>query len=187
MSAMAARSLKMFRGPDNKRHFEEFMIGVTGEEGRFMFQSPKSLGFFILCRELLGIVPGFFSPTANLNTTGACALIVVVMTHVLGVKFHGIKYIKHFMGPRVVAHTAYLPIEIVGHLSRVLSLSNPSFRKFYSGETSALAILFFSPRRGMYLAPVPMMILGLFTGFIQAFIFCLLAMMYFAGAIEHAH
>ncbi len=190
LSALGVRSLKMV--PEGGQNFfelvitgiEDFMIGITGEEGRFMFPLIASLGFFILCSNYLGVIPGFFSPTANLNTTLACALIVVVMTHVLGVKFHGIKYIKHFMGPVWWLVPLILPIEIVGHLSRVLSLSIRLFGNVF-GEELVLAILFFLA--GLYLAPVPMMFLGLFTGFIQAFIFCLLSMMYFAGAIEHAH
>src|SRR5208283_2961229 len=83
LSALAARSLKMV--PEGGQNFfelvitgiEDFMISVTGEEGRFMFPLIASLGFFILCCNYLGMIPGFFSPTANLNTTAACALIVV--------------------------------------------------------------------------------------------------------------
>jgi F-type H+-transporting ATPase subunit a len=132
----------------------------------------------------MGMVPGFFSPTASLNTTGACAVIVVVFTHLIGIKFHGAKYIKHFMGPVWWLVPLILPIEIIGHLARVLSLSIRLFGNVF-GEELVLGILFFLV--GLYLAPLPMMFLGLFTGFIQAFIFCLLSMMYFAGAIEHAH
>src|SRR5208337_3240808 len=190
LSALAVRNLKMV--PQGGQNFfemvitglEEFMIGVTGEEGRFMFPLIASLGFFILCCNYLGMIPGFFSPTANINTTAACALIVVVMTHVLGVKFHGVKYIKHFMGPVWWLTPLIFIIELIGHVARVLSLSIRLFGNIY-GEELVLGILFFLA--GLYLAPVPMMFLGLFTGFIQAFIFCLLSMMYFAGAIEHAH
>ena len=190
LSALAVRSLKMV--PEGGQNFfemvitgiEDFMIGVTGEEGRFMFPLIASLGFFILCSNYLGMIPGFYSPTANLNTTAACALIVVVMTHVLGVKFHGIKYIKHFTGPVWWLIPLMFPIEIVGHIARLFSLSIRLFGNVF-GEELVLGILFFLA--GLYLAPLPMMLLGLFTGFIQAFIFCLLAMMYFAGSIEHAH
>ncbi|MDR3567924.1 MAG: F0F1 ATP synthase subunit A [Syntrophobacteraceae bacterium] len=190
VSALAVRSIKMV--PDGGQNFfelvitgiEDFMIDITGEDGRFMFPLIASLGFFILCCNYLGMIPGFLSPTSNLNTTLACALIVVVMTHVLGVKFHGVKYIKHFLGPVWWLSWLILPIELVGHFSRVLSLSIRLFGNVF-GEELVLSILFFLA--GLYMAPVPMMLLGLFTGFIQAFIFVLLSMMYFAGAIEHAH
>lgn len=163
---------------------EDFMIGITGEHGRFAFPLIATLGFFILMSNYLGMIPGFFSPTANINTTAACALIVVVFTHIIGVQAHGIKYIKHFMGPVWWLTPLIMPIEIIGHIARVLSLSIRLFGNVF-GEELVLAILFFLA--GLYLAPLPMMVLGLFTGFIQAFIFCLLSMMYFAGALEHAH
>lgn len=163
---------------------EDFMIDITGEEGRFAFPLIATLGFFILLSNYMGMIPGFFSPTANINTTAACALIVVIYTHVIGVKFHGPKYIKHFMGPIWWLVPLIMPIEIIGHVARVLSLSIRLFGNIF-GEELVLAILFFLA--GLYLAPLPMMFLGLFTGFIQAFIFCLLSMMYFAGALEEAH
>lgn len=59
---------------------EDFMVGVTGEEGRFVFPLIATLGMFILLSNYLGMIPGFFSPTANINTTGAMALIVVGVT-----------------------------------------------------------------------------------------------------------
>ncbi len=163
---------------------EDFMIGITGEHGRFVFPLIATLGFFILLSNYLGMIPGFFAPTANINTTAACALIVVVFTHVIGIRAHGAKYIKHFMGPVWWLVPLIMPIELIGHIARVLSLSIRLFGNVF-GEELVLGILFFLA--GLYLAPLPMMFLGLFTGFIQAFIFCLLSMMYFAGALEHAH
>ncbi len=163
---------------------EDFMIGVTGEQGRFVFPLIATLGFFILLSNYMGMIPGFFAPTANINTTAACAVIVVVYTHFIGIKFHGIKYVKHFLGPVWWLAPLIMPIEIIGHIARLLSLSIRLFGNVF-GEELVLGILFFLA--GLYLAPLPMMFLGLFTGFIQAFIFCLLSMMYFAGAIEHAH
>ena len=68
---------------------EEFMVDITGEEGRFVFPLIGTLAFFILVCNYIGLMPGMFSPTANLNTTLACAIIVVIYTHVIGVKFHG--------------------------------------------------------------------------------------------------
>jgi F-type H+-transporting ATPase subunit a len=163
---------------------EEFMVGVTGEEGRYLFPLIGTLAFFILISNYLGMVPGMFGPTANVNTTLACAIIVVFYTHVIGVKFHGPAYIKHFMGPIWWLSPLIFVVEVIGHLARVLSLSIRLFGNIF-GEELVLAILMFLA--GLYLAPLPVMFLGLFTGGVQAFIFCLLSMMYFAGAIEHAH
>jgi F-type H+-transporting ATPase subunit a len=190
LAALAAKSLQMV--PSGGQNFfemlitgiEDFMISITGEEGKFAFPLIATLGLFILASNYMGMIPGFFSPTANINTTAACALIVVVCTHAIGIKFHGVKYVKHFMGPIWWLTPLIMPIEMIGHAARVLSLSIRLFGNIF-GEELVLAILFFLA--GLYLAPLPIMFLGLFTGFVQAFIFCLLSMMYFAGAIEHAH
>lgn len=190
LGAMASKRLEMIpRGGQNFFEtvivgIENFMIDITGEEGRFAFPVIATMGFFILCSNYMGMIPGFFAPTASINTTLACALIVVVYTHIIGIKFHGVKYLKHFMGPIWWLTPLIMPIELIGHFARVLSLSIRLFGNIM-GEELVLAILFFLA--GLYLAPLPMMFLGLFTGFIQAFIFCLLSMMYFAGAIEEAH
>jgi F-type H+-transporting ATPase subunit a len=163
---------------------EDFMVDITGEEGRWFFPLIATVFIYILTCNLIGIVPGFYPPTANLNTTLSCALVVVVFTHVIGVKYHGIKYIKHFMGPVWWMVPLILPIEIIGHLARVLSLS---FRLFGNmmGHELVLAILFFLA--GAFFAPLPIMLLGIFVALVQAFIFFLLAIMYFTGAMEEAH
>ncbi len=163
---------------------EEFMVEITGEPGRQYFPLVCTLAFFILVCNYMGMIPGFFGPTSNINTTVGLALIAVIYTHVIGIKFHGVKYIKHFLGPIWWLYPLIFPIEVIGHLARVLSLSIRLFGNIF-GEELVLAILFFLA--GLYLAPLPIMFLGLFTGLVQAFIFVLLTMMYFAGAIEEAH
>ena len=163
---------------------EEFMVGVTGEEGRWLFPLVASIFLFVFIGNLIGLVPGFFPPTANLNTTAALALVVFVFTHVIGVKYHGAKYYKHFMGPVWWMVPIILPIEIIGHFSRILSLS---FRLFGNmmGHELVLGILF--ALAGAFFAPLPIMALGIFVALVQAFVFFLLSVMYFTGAMEHAH
>ena len=163
---------------------EEFMVGVTGEEGRWLFPLVASIFLFVFIGNLVGMVPGFFPPTANLNTTAALALVVFVFTHVIGVKYHGAKYYKHFMGPVWWMVPIILPIEIIGHFARILSLS---FRLFGNmmGHELVLGILF--ALAGAFFAPLPIMALGIFVALVQAFVFFLLSVMYFTGAMEHAH
>ena len=163
---------------------EEFMVDVTGEEGRFVFPLIGTLAFYILLCNYMGLAPGMFSPTANLNTTLACAIIVVFYTHVIGVKFHGAKYIKHFLGPVLFIAPLMFLIEVISHLARALSLSIRLFGNIF-GKEMVIAIFVFLA--GLYLAPLPILFLGLFVGAVQTLIFCLLSMMYFSGAIEHAH
>jgi F-type H+-transporting ATPase subunit a len=160
------------------------MVDVTGEEGRFVFPLIGALAFYILLCNYMGLAPGMFSPTANLNTTLACAIIVVFYTHVIGVKFHGAKYIKHFLGPVLFIAPLMFVIEVISHLARALSLSIRLFGNIF-GKEMVIAIFVFLA--GLYLAPLPILFLGLFVGAVQTLIFCLLSMMYFAGAIEHAH
>jgi len=79
---------------------------------------------FVFIGNLVGLVPGFFPPTASLNTTAALALITVIWTHVIGIKYHGANYYKHFIGPVWWMIPIILPIELIGHAARILSLSS---------------------------------------------------------------
>jgi F-type H+-transporting ATPase subunit a len=163
---------------------EEFMVEVTGEEGRWLFPIIGTIFIYIAACNLIGLIPGFYPPTASLNTTLSCALVVVIFTHVIGIKYHGPKYIKHFLGPVWWMIPIILPIEVIGHVARILSLS---FRLFGNmmGHELVLAILF--GLAGMFFAPLPIMALGIFVALVQAFVFFLLSIMYFTGAMEHAH
>ncbi len=165
-------------------NLEEFMVDITGEEGRAFFPYIGTIFLFILTCNLIGLIPGFYSPTANINTPLSMALCTFVYTHYLGVKFHGAKYIKHFLGPIPWLAPLFFPIEVIGHCARVLSLTLRLFGNIM-GEDLVLAILIFLA--GKFLAPLPMMFLAVFTSMVQAFIFTLLSMMYFAGSMEHAH
>jgi F-type H+-transporting ATPase subunit a len=163
---------------------EEFMVDITGEEGRAFFPFIATFFLYIMFCNLIGLLPGFLSPTANINTTLSLALCTFVYTHFLGVKYHGAKYVKHFLGPIPALAPLFFPIEIIGHFARVLSLTLRLFGNIM-GEDLVLAILLFLA--GMFLAPLPMMFLAVFTSVVQAFVFTLLSMMYFAGSMEHAH
>ncbi|MGD9017503.1 MAG: F0F1 ATP synthase subunit A [Desulfobacterales bacterium] len=163
---------------------ENFMVDITGEEGRWLFPLVATIFIYIFIGNLIGLVPGFFPPTADLNTTASCALVVVIFTHIIGVKYHGPAYIKHFLGPVWWMIPIIFPIEVIGHLARILSLS---FRLFGNmmGHELVLGILFFLA--GAFFAPLPIMALGIFVALVQAFVFFLLSVMYFTGAMEHAH
>ena len=163
---------------------EEFMVDITGEEGRKFFPLIATVFLYIATCNLLGLVPGFFPPTASINTTLSCALTVVIFTHVIGIKFHGAKYIKHFLGPVWWLSPLIFIIELIGHVARILSLSIRLFGNI-TGHELVLGILFLLA--GMFLAPLPIMALGIFVALLQAFVFFLLSIIYFSGAMEHAH
>ncbi len=163
---------------------EEFIVDITGEEGRRFFPILATVFIYIFVCNLVGLVPGFFPPTAKIDTTLSCALVVIPMTHVIGVMYHGPKYIKHFMGPIWWMVPIIFPIELIGHSARVLSLTIRLFGNM-AGHELVLAILFMLA--GAFFAPLPIMVLGIFVSLVQAFVFFLLSTMYFAGAMEHAH
>ena len=164
--------------------WEDFMVDVMGEHGRPYFPLIFTLFIYILFMNWMGLVPGMFSPSANINTPLSMALIVFITTHIVGIKEHGFHYVKHFMGPVAALAPLMIIIEVISHFARVLSLT---FRLFGNilGEDLVVTILVFLA--GMYLAPLPMMALGVFTCFLQAFIFSLLTMLYIAAALEEAH
>lgn len=188
--ALAAKGVSMI--PSKGQNFfevivagiEDFMVDITGEEGRWLLPIIATVFIYIFTCNLIGLVPGFFPPTASLNTTASCALTVVIFTHIIGIKYHGAKYIKHFLGPVWWMIPIIFPIELIGHLARILSLT---FRLFGNmmGHELVLAILF--ALAGAFFAPLPIMGLGIFVALVQAFVFFLLSIMYFTGAMEHAH
>jgi len=163
---------------------EDFMVSITGPEGRFFFPFIGTIFLYIMACNLLGLVPGFYSPTANINTPLSMALCTFILTHIIGVKFHGIKYIKQFMGPVWWLAPLMFPLELIGHFARVLSLSVRLFGNIFGKET-VLAILFMLG--GLFLAPLPILFLGILVSFIQALVFMLLSIVYFVLAMEEAH
>lgn len=164
---------------------EGFMAENMGEEGaRMMFPMLATFSLYILVANMLGLMPGFMSPTSNLNITLGCTLIVFFTTHILGLKFHGANYYKHFLGPVWWLIPLMLPIEVVSHLARILSLSLRLFGNIM-GKEVLLGILFMLA--GAYFAPLPILCLGVFVSIVQTMVFVLLSVLYFAGAMEHAH
>ena len=163
--------------------FDSLLTDTMGHEGRKFFPLIATLGLYILTSNLLGMIPGFESPTANLNTTVSLALVVFVMTHVVGVKVHGLKYFKQFMGPVWWLTPLMMPIEIISHLSRPLSLSVRLFGNIMGEDIVLAVVLLLVP----LLVPIPVFALMIFTSCIQTLVFMLLAMMYIAGAMEEAH
>jgi len=163
---------------------ENFMVDFTGPEGRAFFPFIATIFLYILCSNLIGLIPGFISPTANLNTTLSIAICTFIMTHIIGIKFHGTKYIKHFLGPSLALAPLMFIIEVIGHFARVMSLSIRLFGNIF-GKEKIIGILF--GLAGLYLAPLPILFLGILVSFIQALVFTLLSIVYFAGAMEEAH
>ena len=186
---LASRSISMV--PSGAQNLMEVVVtGIDGlieetmgKEGKAYFPLIATFALFILVCNLIGLVPGFYPPTANLNTNAALALTVFVLTHVVGFRKHGIGYLKHFMGPIIWLAPLMFIIEIIGHIARPLSLTLRLFGNMYGHEIVLMIFLALVP---LFL-PIPMMLMGVLIAFIQTFVFTLLAMIYIAGALEEAH
>lgn len=162
---------------------ENFVVDIMGPEGKHYLSLIGSLFLFILVCNLMGLIPGFDSPTANINTTLALALVSFTATHYIGIKRHGFSYIKHFMGPMWALAPLMLPIELISHFARVMSLTFRLFGNMVAKHKLLLVLALLAP----YIAPVPILGLGLLVAFVQALVFTLLTMLYLAGSIEEAH
>lgn len=162
---------------------ENFIVSNMGEGGRRYTPLLCGIFLFILCMNLMGLIPGFDAPTANINTTASMAIIVFLYYNFVGIRSWGPGYIKHFMGPMLPLAPMMLPLEIVSHLARPLSLTLRLFGNI-RGEELVLVIFF-------TLAPLfstlPIYFLFGLAKTLQAFIFFMLTLIYIKGAAEHAH
>jgi F-type H+-transporting ATPase subunit a len=161
-----------------------------GPTGRRFLPLIGALGAFILLGNFAGLFPGLMSPTSNINVTLGCALTIWVYYHFHGIRAQGIvAYLKHFAVPAGVPvwlAPLMLPIELISHCARVLSLTLRLFGNIF-GEEMVIAILAFLSPWYMPFIPLPMMALGLLTGTLQAFIFVLLSIIYLQGAVAVEH
>ena len=179
--------------PDKGQNFWEVLIGgiedffaenMGRDRARMLYPFLATFFLYIVVANLIGLIPGFMSPTSNLNITLSMTLMVWVTHHILGLRYHGAKYIKHFMGPVPVLVPLMLPIELLSNAARMLSLSFRLFGNIMAKEI-LLAVLFLLA--GAYFAPLPILCLGVLVSLIQALVFTLLAVLYCAGAMEEAH
>jgi len=141
------------------------------------------LGLFILISNLFGIVPGLEAPTASPVVPLGCAFCAFFYYQVQGLKLGGIGYLKQFLGPVWWLTPLMLPLEIISHLARLLSLTIRLYANMFAGDM--VTLVFFS------LIPlvIPVIFLGLhiFVALLQAYIFVLLTTVYLAGAVATEH
>jgi F-type H+-transporting ATPase subunit a len=142
-----------------------------------------ALGLFILISNLLGLIPGLKSPTADVVVPLGFALVTFVYYHYNGIRANGWGYIKQFLGPVWWLYPLLLPIEIISHLARILSLTVRLFANMLAGDLLTLAFFSLIP------IGIPLVFLGLHLGvaIIQAYVFFLLAAVYLSMAVAHEH
>ncbi|HPW17142.1 MAG TPA: F0F1 ATP synthase subunit A [Candidatus Aminicenantes bacterium] len=161
--------------------FESVVVDAVGPEGRKYVPVIGTVGIFIFACNMIGLIPGFMSPTSKLNVTLGCALVVFLYYHAQGVRSQGLKYFKHFVGDIPALAPLMLPIEIISHFSRPVSLSMRLFCNIFAEELLIVIMASIIP----FLLPLPFMAVAIFTSVIQAYVFVLLACIYIAGAVAH--
>ncbi len=142
-----------------------------------------TLFVFIFFSNLIGLVPGFLPPTDNLNTTLALGSFVFVYYNFAGFRAHGLAYLKHFLGPVLWLAPLLLIIEVASHVFRPISLAL-RLRGNINGDHVVLSVF---SSLVPYLLPVVFYGLGVFVAFVQAFVFCLMTMVYISLSTSHDH
>jgi len=139
-----------------------------------------TVGIFIFISNVIGIIPGFESPTSNINVTLPLAIVVFVYYNYEGIREHGVKhYFAHFMGPVPLLAPLMFPIEIVSHISRIISLSFRLFGNIKGDDLFLWVLLMLVP----FIAPLPAYLLLSFSALLQTFVFMILIYVYLAGAV----
>jgi F-type H+-transporting ATPase subunit a len=200
MLFLLVRSRLSVEDPGGLQHVFESIEGfVTGQSQEIIGHHSEgftafltALLFFILFCNLLGIIPGFESPTAVPVVPLGCALCAFFYYQTQGFKHAGLRYLAQFFGPsdpsihiliRIPIAILMFPIELVSHLARMLSLTVRLFANMFAGDM--VTWVFFS------LVPIgiPILFLGLHVGvsLLQTYIFVLLTTVYLQGAVAEEH
>ncbi len=187
IAKMATKSLKAV--PGGTQNVAEAFLGgviamgqdVIGEKlARKYLPLVATIGLFVLISNLIGIIPGFESPTSNINVTLPLALLVFFYYNYEGIREHGVgHYFAHFAGPVKVLAPLMFPIEIVSHLSRIISLSFRLFGNIKGDDLFLWVLLMLVP----WIAPLPGYLLLTFSALLQTFVFMILTYVYLAGAV----
>jgi F-type H+-transporting ATPase subunit a len=158
------------------------MEGVLGpKEAKRYLPLIGSLFFFVLFSNLMGLIPGLLPPTATLKTTVVLGVMVFILTHVFGLRAHGLAYLKHFLGPVWWLAPLMLPIELVSHIARPVSLSLRLLGNIVA-DHKVVAVFFATIP---LLVPVPFLVMGVLVSLVQAVVFSLLSTIYISTAIAH--
>jgi F-type H+-transporting ATPase subunit a len=189
--AMVRMRLSVDRPGKMQHSFElvyEFLRGQADEQ--IGHGSQKYVAFcgtifiFVLVANLIGIIPGFESPTMAAAVPLGLAVATFLYYHFVGIQANGVgRYLAHFAGPMWWLAPLMIPIEFISHLARPLSLTIRLFANMYAGEQVTAVFLSLT----YFLVPAVFMGLHVFVSLLQAYIFMLLAMMYVSGAVAHEH
>jgi F-type H+-transporting ATPase subunit a len=169
----------------------EFIIGladmVIGEEGKKFVPMFAAIFLFVWVNNLVGLLPGMTPATDNINMTLAIGIFSFVAYNFYGLKEHGIAYLKHFLGPLLLLAPLMLPIELIGHMVRPLTLGLRLYGNIMADHT--VISVFVGMFEKLWFIPVPAIFygMGIFVASMQAFVFTMLSMIYVSMAIAHDH
>ncbi|WP_456401904.1 F0F1 ATP synthase subunit A [Hydrogenimonas sp.] len=187
LAKMAMKSLRLVpTGTQNV--MEAYLLGIIAMGRDVIGESNAkkylpliaTIGIIVFIGNVLGIIPGFESPTGNINMTLTLALIVFIYYNYEGIRKHGVvHYFAHFAGPVKWLAPLMFPIEIVSHISRIISLSFRLFGNIKGDDLFLWVLLMLAP----WIVPLPAFLLLAFSAILQAFIFMILTYVYLAGAV----
>jgi F-type H+-transporting ATPase subunit a len=177
--------------PGGLQHLAEMTHEFVSEQGESIIGHGHerftayltALLLFILLANLMGLIPGLESPTANVVVPLGFALVTFLYYHYHGIRANGFAYIKQFLGPVWWLTPLMLPIEILSHLARILSLTVRLYANMFAGDLVTLAFFSLIP------VGIPLLFLSLHFGvaIIQAYVFMVLATIYLSMAVSHEH
>jgi F-type H+-transporting ATPase subunit a len=187
---LAARRFDAAR-PGGVQNFLEMIVSflrglvdeaIGGHEAKAYLPLVGTLFVFIAMGNLFGVFFFLQPPTGSLSTTFALATVAFLYFNAHGIREHGVGgYLKHFMGPMLAIAPLFFVIEVIGVFARVLSLSLRLFMNIFGEHTTTNVFASLVP----VVVPWPMMALGIFTAFLQAYVFALLTAVYVSGAVAH--
>ena len=161
-------------------HFEGVMREMFGGDPRAYTPLVATLAFYIGAANLFGLLPAMRSPTADFSTTSALAMVVFLAVPFYGIRARGLAgYLRHYLEPTPLM----LPLELISEFSRTLALAVRLFGNVVSEELVIAVLLGLA---GLFV-PVPMMLLSILTGLVQAYIFAVLAVVYLSAAVRSQH
>tara|TARA_R110001583_G_scaffold24563_3_gene89970 strand:+ start:4819 stop:5508 length:690 start_codon:yes stop_codon:yes gene_type:complete len=183
LCALVTRRLKLDPGP-----FQTLLEGIVGtihdaiddtlpDYGVRLLPFIGTLWIFIALANLVGVLPGASSPTGDLSTTAALAILVFLSVHWFGIRSEGLRaYLAHYVQPSPIM----LPFHIISEISRTVALAVRLFGNVMSLETAAILVLLVAG----FLVPVPVLALHIVEALVQAYIFGMLALVYISGGIQ---
>lgn len=188
---LIVRSRLSVESPGRIQHvaemMEEFVAdqanGVIGHGYERYVPYAVALGYFILLCNIIGLIPGFESPTAKPWVPLGCAVVTFLYYHFHGIRHHGLHYYKQFIGPIWALAPLMLLIELISHFARILSLTVRLYANIFAGDLVTQAFFSLVP----VLVPVAFLGLHLFVALVQTFIFVMLALVYLGMAVSEEH